>query len=86
MPLYIISYIGIILFIFAVIAASYMIYARLTQERIIEGWLSLFIGIIALGGLQMSSLGIIGLYVAKIFIETKKRPFTIIRSIYHKES
>jgi hypothetical protein len=76
---------GIVLFVLAVIAASYMIYTRFTQARIIEGWVSLFVGIVALGGLQLSSLGIIGLYIAKIFIETKKRPLTIIRSIYHKE-
>jgi putative glycosyltransferase len=85
MPLYVISCMGIVLFVLAVIAASYMIYTRFTQARIIEGWVSLFIGIVALGGLQLSSLGIIGLYIAKIFIETKKRPLTIIRSIYHKE-
>jgi len=85
MPLYFISYTGIIIFVFAMIIACYVVYNRFTQARIIEGWVSLFVGILALGGLQLSSLGIIGLYIAKIFMETKNRPLTIIRSVYQKE-
>ncbi len=85
-PLYVISYVGMSLFAVAAVIIIYLIYMRLTQDRVIDGWASLLVAILALGGLQMSAIGMIGLYIAKIFIETKRRPFTIIRSIYHKES
>jgi putative glycosyltransferase len=35
-----------------------------------------------LGGLSILSLGVIGIYLSKIFIETKPRPYTIVRSIH----
>ena len=84
-PLYIISYVGLSLFGVAAVIILYLVYMRLTQDRVIDGWASLLVAILALGGMQMSAIGIIGLYIAKIFVETKRRPFTIVRSIFHKE-
>jgi len=37
-----------------------------------------------LGGLAIFSIGVVGLYVARIFIETKRRPYTIIRDVYQQ--
>ncbi len=45
----------------------------------IEGFPTLVIIVLLLGGLQLLSLGIIGKYIAKIFLETKKRPNYIIK-------
>jgi putative glycosyltransferase len=35
-----------------------------------------------LGGITISFVGIIGIYLAKIFSETKRRPYTIVRAVY----
>ena len=35
-----------------------------------------------IGGLIISFIGVVGLYLAKIYTETKQRPYTIIRQIY----
>ena len=43
------------------------------------GWPSLVSIILFMGGLQLLCLGIIGKYIAKIFLETKKRPHYIVK-------
>ena len=45
----------------------------------IPGWAFTIILILMLGGAQMLSLGIVGLYIARIFEETKQRPIYIIK-------
>jgi hypothetical protein len=49
---------------------------------ILDGWVSLVLSIWLLGGLAIFSIGLVGLYVARIFIETKNRPYTITRKVY----
>ena len=44
------------------------------------GWPSLIVSVWLLGGLILVCLGIIGIYLSKIFIETKQRPYTIVRT------
>ena len=38
-----------------------------------------------LGGVIISFIGVIGIYLSKIFMETKHRPYTIVRQIYGKK-
>ena len=38
-----------------------------------------------LGGLIISFIGVVGIYLSKIFSETKRRPYTIVRQIYGKQ-
>ena len=47
----------------------------------IDGWTSLIVSIWFIGGVLMLFLGIIGFYLHKVFLETKKRPRSIIRNI-----
>jgi putative glycosyltransferase len=49
-----------------------------------DGWTSVMASIWLLGGIIISFIGVIGIYLSKIFIETKKRPFTIVKKIYNK--
>ena len=51
----------------------------------VQGFPTLIVLILLLGGLQLLSLGIIGKYIAKIFLETKKRPNYIIKESNLKE-
>ena len=48
----------------------------------VEGWKLAAVSIWMLGGLIIICLGTIGIYISKIYIETKRRPYTIIRKIY----
>ncbi len=49
-----------------------------------DGWTSVMASIWLLGGIIISFIGIIGIYLSKIFIETKKRPLTIVKEIHNK--
>jgi putative glycosyltransferase len=66
------------------ISASYLVIRRLFFGVMLSGWPSLIISVWLLGGLMIFSLGILGIYLSKIFSETKDRPYTIIRRLYER--
>jgi putative glycosyltransferase len=47
------------------------------------GWASLIVSIWFMGGIIVFCLGVIGIYISKIFIETKNRPYTIVRRVHN---
>lgn len=79
-PLSVILYLGIIAIIISMVALVYGLF-RYFAGNTITGWTSLFISIWFLGGVQLASLGIVGQYVGKTFMESKKRPRYIIQEI-----
>ena len=78
-PLNIASFIGAISCVGAVIAMIVVIIKTLILKDPTTGWPSLVSIILFMGGLQLLCLGIIGKYIAKIFLETKKRPHYIVK-------
>ena len=82
-PLTLILYIGFVSILVSFIAIIYAIIRHFSGETII-GWTSLFASIWFIGGVQLVSVGIIGQYVGKNFIESKHRPrYYIEEYIYH---
>ena len=81
-PLIFIFYLGSVISLISAIAVIVLIIRRVFFNVLLSGWPSLIVSIWFLGGLTIFSLGIIGIYIAKIFSETKQRPYTIIRNIY----
>lgn len=78
-PLYMAAYLGVCLSgISAVGYLAYVIYAFSSGTEI-SGWASLIMTIVFFGGLQLIILGIIGLYIGKIFNQVKNRPEYIIK-------
>lgn len=67
--------------------AGYYIWLKLVfqPESLVPGWTTLLAAILILGGLQLTCLGMIGLYVGKIFEQTKARPLYLIRADYPEE-
>lgn len=83
-PLISIFYIGIFI---ASLASAYIIYLianRLFLSVPLSGWTSVMASIWLLGGIIITFIGIIGIYLSKVFSETKQRPYTIIRQVYGK--
>lgn len=83
-PLILIFYIGLIISIVASLAASYLIVRRVFWGVLLEGWASLIVSIWLLGGITIFCVGVIGIYLAKVFTETKQRPYTIIKDVYER--
>lgn len=65
--------IGFILILLDIIVAGYVLFSYFSNNTI-SGWTSLMLSIWFLGGLILMSIGIMGEYVGKIFIEVKHRP------------
>lgn len=83
-PLIVIFYLGLFIAAMSAIAAVGLVIRRLSGV-VGEGWTSLMVSVWFIGGLLMFCVGVVGLYVSKIFIETKQRPYTIVRDIHAGE-
>lgn len=83
-PLVAIFYVGITIFALGLIYTGFSIYVRLTTNNLFSGYTSLIASIWLLGGLQISFMGILGIYLSKIFSETKRRPNAIVRDVLRK--
>ncbi len=66
-----------------VLCAIFLIYVLIQWfcGNVIQGWTTIVFAVVAVGSVQMVSLGILGSYIGKIFLETKRRPPFIIREI-----
>lgn len=84
-PLVIIFYIGILISIFASIYIAYLVIHWFFLAKPMSGWTSVMASIWLLGGMVISFIGIVGIYVSKIFSEAKQRPYTIVRQIYAQQ-
>jgi polyisoprenyl-phosphate glycosyltransferase len=77
-PLRAITLFGLAVSFLSFSAGAWVIWARLVSDEVIPGWASTLVPIFFLGGIQLLSLGVIGEYVSKIYLETKHRPRYII--------
>ena len=78
-PLRVWSYIGVVIATFAFVYACFITARTLILGIDVPGYASLIVAVLFLGGLQLLSLGIIGEYVGRILIETKRRPLYVVR-------
>ena len=78
-PLYLATYLGFIFSSLSLLYIPYVLYAFLTKTEI-SGWASLIMTIVFFGGVQLIILGILGIYLGKIFKQVKGRPNYIVRS------
>ena len=82
LPLRVWTYIGFIVSFLAFIYASFLILRTLIMGIDLPGYASLVVIILFLGGLQLIGIGILGEYVGRIYMESKRRPPFIIDEIY----
>ena len=77
-PLRISTVLGFGVSIFALLYMLYIVAKTLVWGEAVQGFPTLMIAILFLGGVQLISVGIIGEYIGRIFNETKNRPVYIV--------
>ena len=82
-PIKLITGIGFIIFAVSIVMVIYNI-IRFFMGATVPGWASLAVSIWALGGIQLISIGLIGEYIGKIYLESKHRPRYIIEKFINK--
>ncbi|NQN51098.1 glycosyltransferase family 2 protein [Streptococcus suis] len=78
-PLNIASYTGFFTFLLSLVLMVFVVIKTLVFGDPTIGWPSTICIILFLGGLQLMTIGILGKYLAKVFLETKKRPIYIVK-------
>ncbi len=72
-PISLITGLGAMIVIGCVFAAIYALVSYFT-DNVVQGWTSLILSIWFLGGVQLLSIGLVGQYIGKIYVEVKHRP------------
>jgi len=79
-PLWLSIWFGLLISAIAVFYALYLVYRYLHHGITVEGWTSVMVSVWLLGGLIFANLGVLGLYIGKIFNEAKNRPLYVIKT------
>jgi polyisoprenyl-phosphate glycosyltransferase len=85
LPLRIWTYIGGATAAFAMLYSAYLFLRTLIRGVDIPGYASIITAVLFLGGVQLIGIGVIGEYIGRMYVETKRRPVYIIRKIYQKD-
>jgi glycosyltransferase involved in cell wall biosynthesis len=73
-PLRMITGLGLLICGFSLLMVLWIILGKLLTNSVVPGWASSVVPIYLIGGVQLFSIGVLGEYVAKIYLETKRRP------------
>lgn len=80
-PLRFITAVGIIIAVGSMGLSIWALWVRLFGHGVVPGWASSVVPIYFLGGLQLFAIGLIGEYMAKTYLETKRRPRFFIEKV-----
>jgi len=79
-PLYLAVYLGFILSLLSFLYLPYVIWSYYYSGHYAYGWGSVILTVVFFSGLQLCVLGIIGIYIGKMFMQVKDRPVYIVKS------
>ena len=85
-PLRIIATVGLLISVLSFAIGLWALWLRLFTQQAIPGWASTVLPMYLLGGIQLFSLGVIGEYLGKIYLEIKRRPRYFIEEFISHES
>jgi polyisoprenyl-phosphate glycosyltransferase len=77
-PLRFATFLGFLVSIFAFVIMLWALYQRLVVHEYVQGWTSLILSVLFIGGIQLICIGIIGEYISRIGSNIRKRPLYVI--------
>lgn len=83
-PIRIVTSLGVLVFIGSIIMLIYVLVSYFTGH-VVAGWSSILVSVWVIGGILLISMGIVGEYIGKIYLETKKRPRYIIEQYINEK-
>ena len=86
LPIKIWTYVGVLIAIISLIYALIIITRTLIFGIDVPGYASILVFILFLGSLQLISIGLIGEYIGRIYMEVKERPIYVVKRVHKKES
>lgn len=84
-PIRLITGLGFFIFLISIIILIYSLVRHFMGETIV-GWTTLMVSVWGIGGLILLSLGVVGEYIGKIYLETKARPRFIVEDFLHEDA
>jgi putative glycosyltransferase len=66
----------------ALLNVGAIFYNKFFLQVEVEGWASILASVWLIGGMLFLALGILGIYLSKMFLEIKGRPITIVKRVY----
>lgn len=84
-PLRMWTYLGMVVATFSLVYALWMVADKLIWGNAVPGYPSIMTAILFLGGVQLIGIGVLGEYIGRIYIETKKRPKYIVKKVSNGE-
>ena len=80
-PLELSSRMGFLVTFISFLSACKLIYAKLfLPSYLVQGWTSVMVAVLFLGGIQLIAIGVLGEYLGRIYRETKQRPLYIVQA------
>ena len=83
-PITMIMWLGVIIIVASLLASVYALISYFVGS-VVPGWTSLMVSVWLLGGLQLLAIGMVGMYVGKIYMEVKERPRYNIEKVLESE-
>lgn len=80
-PLRFATYVACSFLLLAALLAVYVLYS-VTFLGVVRGWASLFLAFLVFSSVQLFCLGLMGEYIGRIFVETKRRPLYVIKEVF----
>jgi polyisoprenyl-phosphate glycosyltransferase len=81
-PLRLSSYMGFLIALAGLPYAIWAVYSRLFTNNAAQGWASVIVAVLFLGGVQLIAIGILGEYLGRIYEEVKGRPLYVAREMF----
>ncbi len=85
-PLRMLTFLGFGAALLSLLGIVYALTVRILTRHWVQGWATLFIGVLFLSGLQLISLGIMGEYLGRIYTEVKRRPLYVVARVLRSGS